>query len=292
MLALCGIVLADAPLPLHTIEGTSGVFLTPTAYLANPPKEGDMFGLPSVSTSFAVIGEKDLESLSVTQNIWGTVELGYAVERLGLGDWPADVRTATGGTHVDNHVVLHNFNIRYMAVKEGSFDASWMPAVTVGAHFKWNDSTNNLDRQLGGLLRTLGADHDWGTEFTVTASKTITDLLPNPMIISGGIRNSDAIHTGLVGFAGERRTTFEGSIIYFLTEKLAFAAEYRQKPDLLNQFSTGGKHLVKAENDWWSLCLAYVFNDHLTMSGGYANFGNVLNHHESNVWALQMKYEF
>jgi len=54
----------------------------------------------------------------------------------------------------------------------------------------------------------------------------------------------------------------------------------------------GGKHLIKAENDWFDACLGYVVDDHLTIAGGYANFGNVLNHHEKNVWAIQFKCEF
>ena len=110
--------------------------------------------------------------------------------------------------------------------------------------------------------------------------------------VSAGLRNGDAIHTGLFGFAGERETTAEGSIIAFLTDKLAFAAEYRQKSNVLDEFSTGGKHLVKAENDWWSLCLAYVVNNNMTISGGYANLGNLANHRESNAWGIQVKYEF
>jgi hypothetical protein len=77
-----------------------------------------------------------------------------------------------------------------------------------------------------------------------------------------------------------------------LTDRLAFASEYRQKSDLADQCAVGGEHLVRAENDWWDLCLAYVANDNLTVSGGYANFGNVLNHQEKYVWAAQIKYEF
>ena len=92
--------------------------------------------------------------------------------------------------------------------------------------------------------------------------------------------------------SNQRATTFEGSIIYFLTKKLAFAAEYWQKSDFAHQINTGGKHLLKAENDWWDLLLAYVVNDNLTVAGGYVNWGNILNHRESNGWALQLKYEF
>ena len=282
---------AGPPLPLHTIEGNSGVFITSTAYLANPPENGEIFGKPSFSTSAVFGREKDLESFAVTENIYGRFEIGYAYERFGLGDWPDDVKTAAGAS-VSQHLGLHNLNMRAMVVEEGSFDYSWMPAVTSGTHLKWNEGQTKLDDDLGGLLDTLDSDHSRGVEFTAVASKTIQDLLPRPVILSAGLRNGDAIHTGLFGFAGERETTFEGSVIAFLTDRLAFAAEYRQKSNVLDEFSTGGKHLIKAENDWWTLCLAYVVNDNLTISGGYANLGNIANHQEKNAWALQLKYEF
>lgn len=291
ILPFCMEVSAGPPLPTHNVEGNSGVFITSTAYLANPPEQGKIFGLPSVSSSFAVIGEKDFESFVVTENILGKIELGYAMERIGLGDWPADVKTATG-IHVDNHAFLHNFNTRLMAIEEGGFDCSWMPAVTLGAHFKWNVGHNDINRQTGGLCDILGVDRDNGTEFTAVATKTINNLLPRPLTVSAGLRNGDAVHTGLLGFAGERRTTFEGSIIYFLTDKLLLASEYRQKSNLCDQFSAGGKHLIKAENDWWDICLGYIVDDHLTVAVGYADFGNILNHRQSNVWAIQFKYEF
>jgi hypothetical protein len=291
-IALCGAVEAGPPLPLHNIEGNSGVLLTNTAYLANPPGEGARFGLPSFSISGVLIGEKDLQSYAVTQNLFGNIELGYAAERLGLGDWSDDVKMATGGTRVSNRVWLHNLNLRLMAVSEGGFDCDWMPAITFGTHFKWNDGIAKIDRQLNGLVDMLGSDHTFGTEFTAVASKTITDLLPRPVILSAGLRNGDAIHTGFLGFAGERRTTFEGSAIVLLTDRLAFASEYRQKSDHLDQLNVGPNHLVKAENDWWDLLLAYVVNDHMTVSGGYINMGNVLNTQEDDVWALQLKYEF
>lgn len=291
LLIAANLCMAEPPLPLHNIEGNSGVFITSTAYLANPPEKGQIFGKPSFSTSAVFGREKDLESFAVTENILGRFEIGYAYERFGLGDWPSDVKSAAG-VNVDHSLGLHNLNLRTMVIKEGDFDCSWMPAITFGSHLKWNDGQAKLNRDLGGLLDTLGSDHSRGVEFTAVASKTIKNLLPRPVILSAGLRNSDAIHTGLFGFAGERRTTFEGSIITFLTDRLAFAAEYRQKSDLMDQFSAGGKDLVKAENDWWTLCLAYVVNDNLTISGGYANLGNLANHRENNCWGLQLKYEF
>ncbi|MHC4475821.1 MAG: DUF3034 family protein [Planctomycetota bacterium] len=291
LLILAGVTAGGPPLPLHTIEGNSGVFVTGTAYLANPPEDGKVLGKPSVSTSAVFAREKNLQSFAITENIYGKFELGCAYERFGLGDWPDDVKDAAGAS-VSQHLGLYNLNFRTMVIEEGSFDCSWMPALTVGAHLKWNEGQTKLDDDLGGLLDTLGSDHSRGMEFTAVASKTVKDLLPRPVILSAGLRNGDAIHTGLFGFAGERKTTLEGSVIAFLTDRLAFAAEYRQKSDLLDQFSAGGKHLVKAENDWWTLCLAYVINNDMTISGGYANLGNLANHRESDVWGIQLKYEF
>ena len=287
----CNTVYAGPPLPKHNVEGNSGVFFTSTAYLVNLPAEGELFGMPSFSVSAAFLRDKDFQSLAVTENIAGRFELGYAIERFGLGDWPDNVRMIVPTFDV-SEVYLHNFNLRYMFIEEAGLDCEWMPAMTFGTHFKWNDGLSKVNSQLGGLCNSLGSDHYFGTDFTLVASKTIKDLLPNPVILSAGLRNGDAIHTGLLGFAGERETTFEGSIIYFLTDKLLFATEYRQKPNLASQCTAGGMHLVKKENDWWDLCLAYIVNDNITIAAGYANFGNVLNHKEDSVFAFQVKYEF
>lgn len=288
---LCAAACGGPPLPTHQVEGNSGVFITPTAYFANPAEPNTVFGLPSVSGTYADIGQKDFESFVITESLWGRVELGYAIERIGLGDWPDDVRAATG-LHVQGDAFLHNFNARLQAVKEGSFGCEWMPAVSVGVHYKWTQDHEDINRQLMGTCDQLGSDHDSGVEFTVTATKTIANLLPRPLILSAGLRNGDAIHTGLLGFAGERRTTFEGSAIYFLGDKLLVAGEYRQKSDLCDQISVNGEDLVKHEDDWWDLCLGYIVNDHITVAGGYANFGRILNHREDNVWAIQVKCEF
>ena len=37
-----------APLPLHQIEGNGGIFSTLSAYIVNPPRNGEPIGRPSV----------------------------------------------------------------------------------------------------------------------------------------------------------------------------------------------------------------------------------------------------
>lgn len=287
--ALCTVTCADEapPLPTHQVEGNSGVFITPTAYFANPAGPNEVFGRPSVSGTYADIGEKDFQAFVITENLWGRVELGYALERIGLGEWPGLVEDATG-LRVQDDAYLHNFNARLLAIKEGAFDNAWMPAVSIGVHYKWNQDHDDINEQLNGTCEALGVDHDSGVEFTLTATKMIAKLLPRPLIVSAGLRNGDAIHTGLLGFAGERRTTVEGSVICLLSEKFLIAGEYRQKPELCDELPG----LVKGEDDWWDVCLGYIVNDRITVAGGYANFGDILNDREDSVWAVQVKYEF
>lgn len=124
---------AYAGLPTHQVEGNSGVFITPVAYLAHPAGPNDIFGLPSVSGTYAHLAHKDFESFVMTENLWGPVELGYALERVGLGDWPDAVSKATGGLYrVQDYAFLHNFNARLQVVKDGQSDIAWVPAVTLG----------------------------------------------------------------------------------------------------------------------------------------------------------------
>lgn len=290
LFGFCSVAEADPPFPAHTIEGNSGLLITSTAYLTNPPEQGEALGSPSFSASALFLAEKDLTSFAMIENFWGRIEIGYAYEHLGLGDLPNDVRTILG-VSIGQHVGLHNLNCRVMAIEEGGFDCSWMPAVTFGTHLKWSEGQTRLDEDLGGLLDRLGSDHSRGTELTLVASKTVTDILPWPIVLSAGVRNGDAIETGLFGFAGERRTTLEGNIYTLLTEELAFGAEYRQKPAFLEPVSIFGYDLVKAESDWFALALAYKIND-MTFAGAFANLGNLMNHREENVYGMQLKYDF
>ncbi|MHC4171165.1 MAG: DUF3034 family protein [Planctomycetota bacterium] len=285
-----GVVDAGPPIPSHTIEGNSGVLITSTAYLTNSSDRWELFDSPSVSATALFFAEKDFESFVLMQGLGKDVELGYAYERLGMGGWPDDAKNALGVT-INQHIGLHNLNLRCMVVQEGDFNCLWMPAVTFGVHLKWNESQKMLDHDVFGLLDRLGSDHSSGAEFTVVASEMMYELLPWPVMISAGLRNGDAIQTGLLGFAGERSTTFEGSIVAFLTDELAFGAEYRQKPDFLDAFSVRGYDLTKREEDWFTLVMAFSI-DEATTAGAYANFASFADRNEDNLLGFQLRYDF
>jgi hypothetical protein len=134
----------------------------------------------------------------------------------------------------------------------------------------------------------LGVRDDDGVEYTLTATKMIVGVLPRPFIVSAGLRNTDAANLGLFGFTGRRTTVFEASSVFFVTDRLLLACEYRQKPDQLRRIPG----LVGPENDWYTAALGYIVNSHCIVAAGVGNFGNVANHREPFTPAVEIKWEF
>jgi hypothetical protein len=277
-----------SPLPLHQIEGNGGIFSTLSAYLVNPPRDGQRVGLPSVGFAYVNIGHgQNLEALTLTETPWKRLELGYGWDRLGLGDLPLAIKNATSVSISRDEVELHNFNARLQLLKEGEFNQKWIPALTFGTHYKYNDGIGQIDDDLGGALSAAGITHHDGVDFTLYASKLFTQL-PRPVLVELGGRATKGEWNGLGGFTDNYSYLFEGNVVVFVTGNFALAAEYRQQP---NEYKPIG-NLVKAEGDWWTIDAAYVVNNHLTLAAGYGHFGNVLNHEANGVWGVTTKWEF
>ena len=283
-----------APLPLHQIEGNGGIFATLSAYIVNPPRNGESIGRPSVGFAYVNLGsDKNLEALTITESPFKRLELGYGWDHLGLGDLPLALRNAGLANYHQNEVELHNFNARFQVLKEGEFDQKWIPALTAGVHYKYNDGISEVNNETkpltpGGALTDIAhiPNHD-GTDFTLYASKLFTQL-PRPVLIELGGRATKGVWEGLGGFTDNYNFVFEGNVVVFVTGNLALAAEYKQQPTGYNAIG----NLVRVENDWWTIDAAYVVNKHLTLAVGYGHFGNVLNHEANGVWGITTKWEF
>jgi len=279
---------AAPPIPFHSIEGKTGVFITDTAYFANMPEGDSPFGKPSVGLFGFMMGHKHLYATSLTTNVFRRIELGYSYIHANLGDWATDVEAAVPGVNVKNTVGLHTVSARAMLLRDGEFDTAWMPAVTLGVSYKNNNAIWDINRDLGGLVNAIGVNDNDGWDVTLMASKIVAGVLPKPFLVSAGLRSTRAHQIGLLGFGGDRDIVFEGNMAFFITDRLLIGAEYRQKPDDLNRV---GK-LVGPEHDWWTVAAAYIVNSHLTVAAAYGHLGNILNHEENAAWALQAKWEF
>ncbi len=281
-----------APLPLHQIEGNGGIFSTLSAYIVNPPRDGEVVGRPSVGFAYVSLGhDRDLEALTATVSPWKRLELGYGWNRLGLGDLPLAIKDATTVSISKEDVQVHNFNARLQLLKEGEFDQKWIPALTFGSHFKHNDGIGTIDRELGGALTVAGIKDNDGVDFTLYASKMFTQL-PRPVLLELGGRATKGVWNGLAGFTDNYSFLFEGNVVVFVTSNLALAAEYKQQANDYTPIIGPGGPLVGKSGDWWTLDAAYVVNKHFTVAAGYGHFGGVLNHQANGVWGITTKYEF
>src|SRR5208283_2569566 len=278
------------PLPLHQIEGNGGIFSTLSAYIVNPPRNGEPVGRPAVGFSYVDLGHgQDLEALTLTESPLSRLELGYGYENFNLGNLPLDVYQKTSGALnlTETSVELHNFNARLQILKEGEFDQKWIPALTFGAHYKYNDSYDAIDNELHGTLKAIGVSENQGVDFTLYASKLFTQL-PRPVLVELGGRATEGVWNGLLGFTDKYNFVFEGNVVVFVTDSIALAAEYRQQPTDY----TAIPGLIGKASDWWTIDAAYVVNKHLTLAVGYGHFGTVLNNEANGVWGITTKWEF
>ncbi len=279
---------AAPPLPFHTIEGYGGGAITPMAYLVNPGPKDAIFGAPATAFSYVNLGHKNLQAFTFTETLFQRIELGYGLDRLGLGTLPNDIEDATTVNINREQVYLHNFNLRGLLLEENSFDTGFLPALTAGAHFKINEGVDDINDILGGALESIGYEHDYGVDYTLTASKMIPKVFSRPLILSAGLRNSEAAQLGLLGFGDDRTTTFEGNAAYLPTDWLLVAYEFRQKANPYEKIPG----LVDEENNWHAVDVSWIANAHTTVVAGWGAFGNLANAKANGAWWLQLKYEF
>jgi len=277
------------PLPLHTIEGVGGALFVPTAYLVNPGPEGTVAGMPAVSMTYLnTLKGKDLLSVAVTRTFWRKLEVGYALTRLYLGNLPHAIWKGTGLSTSKGDVLLHNFNARCLILEENTF-GDWCPSVVAGMQTKYNSSMRDLDNDLGGIPAMMGYEKSNGVDYVLTFSKTIppdTFGLP-PIILTAGVRNSQASNMGLTGFGKDYSTTFECDIAVLLAENLAVGYEFRQKQDPYHPIAP-----FKKEYDLHAIRCAWIINDRLTLAGALSYMGTLTNTDVPLALGLQLKYEF
>ena len=225
------------PLPLFNVEGLPGTLLVPMAYPINCESVGTTVGMPTVGYTFVRAGTKTVQEVHLSETFFRRFEIGYTMGTLDLGDFPTAVKRATTVDIGFQHVVLHNFNLSAKVVDE----TEYIPAVMAAATFKYNPDVMAIDRRLGGGVRALGLAHDSSTDYTLTATKTVIEpLFKRPLMLTGGIRFSEAAQLGYLGFGNAYRMTGEGSMVYMPTDWLAIAYEYRQKKNPYTRSAAGG----------------------------------------------------
>jgi hypothetical protein len=145
ILSICGL-LAVASLTTRqlsaqnmSLEGQTGGFLTPTAYVVYMEK-GQHFSHPAVGVHFidvaAVIG--NVETFSVTEAFANRAEAGYTRSVHQFGDQPTATATPLGLSNLWNYPGMNVFHGKAVIIKDGQFGPA-MPGIAVGGVVRTGD---------------------------------------------------------------------------------------------------------------------------------------------------------
>jgi Protein of unknown function (DUF3034) len=166
------------------LEGETGVYFTPLAYVA--PSPANSVGKPAVAFHFldagSVIGT--FSQISVTEGAFGRVEFGYTRDVHTTADNPM----LSPLWHSGFNIVHGKINL----VRENRGNHKWVPAISAG--FLFRSQVHNV----GGAIS--GKDTNNGDVYVV-ATKTIPieRLHGLPLVLSGGVRGTNAELWGLAG---------------------------------------------------------------------------------------------
>jgi hypothetical protein len=180
-----------------TLEGQTGGFITPTAYVVYS-SEGQKFSHPAVGYHFvnssAVIGA--VHTFSIEEGFANRAEFGYTRSVHTKGDDPAFSK-------MWDYSGMNIFNGKVVGVKDGQFGA-WTPGVSAGFVVRTHDRfvSGALDQAFTGQLKNY-------TNGDVYVAATKTWLKPPvPFLLNFGWKATNASIFGL----GGQSTRFSGRL--------------------------------------------------------------------------------
>lgn len=237
---------------ISTIEGAAGGGLTPWAVIAgNATKDG--FGVQA-NVTVAELKSYDFRSFGVAAGAFDRVELSYARQRFNTNEIGGLL--GLGNDYAFDQDI---YGVKLRLFGDLVYGPEMLPAVAIGAQYK-----KNLD---ASIVRAVGARHDEGVDYYVTASKL---FLSRSVLVNATARLTKANQLGLLGFGGDKddgyNVQLEGSVAYQLSRKFAVGGEYRSKPDKLS---------IAREDDWFDIFAAYAINRHMTATVAYTDLGSI-----------------
>jgi len=178
-----------------TLEGQTGGFLTPTAYVVEAAKN-HFFSHPAIGYHFIdsskVIG--DIQTFSIVEGFANRAEVGYTRSVHLLGD--SNVQADGAFSQLWNYNGMNIFSGKGVAIKDGQF-GPWTPGLAAGFVVRTGDKfvSSAVNKELGGS----------GAAFTnedlyVSATKTWLHP-PVPFLVNLGWKATNASIFGIGGQA-------------------------------------------------------------------------------------------
>jgi hypothetical protein len=178
-----------------TLEGQTGGFLTPTAYVVYADK-GQFFSDPAIGFHYinaaAVIGH--VETFSITESFGSRGEAGYTGSVHQYGNQPTTTATPLGLSNLWNFTGMNVFHGKVVALRDGQFGA-WVPGIAVGGVVRTNDQfvSGAANYTLTGINKSY-TNGDAYIAVTKTWAKP-----PVPFLLNAGWKATNATIFGLGG---------------------------------------------------------------------------------------------
>ena len=247
---------------VSTIDGAAGGGLTPWA-VTGSYATGSQIG----ATAFATRVRSQDYALSVAGAAVGfgdRAELSIARQDFDTGDNLAPL--GLPGLRLKMNVLGAKLRLAGDAVLDSD---TLMPQLAVGVLHKRSDA-GALEPTLTGAL---GA-RTRGTDLYLSATKL---FLAQGVLVNGTLRATKANQGGLLGFGSATQSGYrlqpEVSVAWLLRRDLAVGAEYRAKPDNLNDSVLGAGALK--EDDWADVFIAWAPSKHLSLTLAVADLGRI-----------------
>jgi len=200
LLIAAAVLPSRLPAQYLTLEGQTGGFLTPTAYVVYAEK-GQFFSHPAVGFHFinasSVIGK--IETFSITESFANRAEAGYTRSVHQLGDQPMVAQPATpsaalGLSELWNYSGINVFHGKVVAFNDGQF-GPWMPGIAIGGIVRTNDHfvSGYANKELTGTDKSY-TNGDVYIAVTKTWAKP-----PVPFLLNLGWKATNATIFGIGG---------------------------------------------------------------------------------------------
>ncbi len=258
---------------VSTIDGAAGGGLTPWAVIGSNATQGEIGA--SAFVTRATTQDYGLTVAGAAIGIHDRVELSLARQDFDASPSIALNGVAPFGVTPGQHITMDVMGVKLKLAGDAVLDSdSWMPQIAVGVEAK-----SVTPGSLGSVLNFLGTKTN-GTDFYVSATKL---FLAQGLLVNATLRNTNANQNGLLGFGSaapgkdSRSWVPEVSAAYLLSKNWAIGAEYRAKPNNLQDLGrAAGLGDGLAEDDWKDLFIAWAPNKHASVTLAYVDLGRIV----------------
>ncbi len=247
------------------IEGAAGGGLVPWAVIAGYGTR-DQIAVTAFHTNIA-IDDFALKSSGIAVGVHDRIELSLSRQLFSLG-------STVPGRSIRQDVIGVKIKLAGDVVIDQD---SWMPQIAIGIQHKRNRDM--------AIPRALGARHDNGTDYYLSATKLyLAGLAGRNVLLNATLRATKANQLGLLGFGGDKRDRYqieiESSAAIFLSDNVVIGAEYRFKPDNLSVFR---------EDNYADIFAAWFVNKNVSLTIAYARLGQLADKKKQDGIYLSMQ---